>query len=215
MQEQISESGCAANAMASWNTRIAAAKLGDRDAQELIFKRLGPWLRVRARVELDGQLQVKVSPSDVVQETLLAAHCGFSNFFGQTRSELVLWLQGILKHRVQTAYRRYRGTTKRNIARETRLELVDQSNQYREFAITSSSPSGHAAATEELCRLEAALKGLPTRYEQVIRLRNELKLSFAEVAIALNCSIDAAQKLWGRAVKELSRKLISDEPQSE
>ena len=59
------------------------------------------------------------------------------------------------------------------------------------------------------------LQQLSPRYEQVIRLRNELKLSFAEVAIAMSCSADAAQKLWTRAVKQLSRTLNSDAPDSE
>ena len=68
---------------------------------------------------------------------------------------------------------------------------------------------------EEFQRLEEAIQQLPPRYEQVIRLRNELKLSFAEVAVAMSCSPDAAQKLWTRAVKQLSRTLNSDAPDAE
>jgi RNA polymerase sigma factor (sigma-70 family) len=66
-------------------------------------------------------------------------------------------------------------------------------------------------ANEEQMRLEAALRQLSPRHEQVIRLRNEPKLSFAEVGIALSCSEDAAQKLWTRAIKQLTQKLDSDE----
>ncbi len=60
-------------------------------------------------------------------------------------------------------------------------------------------------------RLEAALRQLSPRHEQVIRLRNELKLPFADVAVALSCTEDAAQKLWTRAIKQLTRMMKRDE----
>jgi RNA polymerase sigma-70 factor (ECF subfamily) len=204
------ESGYGDTSADQWETRIAEAQNGDREALGEIFQRLRAYLRARAHEQLDGPLQVKVSPSDVVQETLLEAHRGFATFRGDTRGELVVWVQGILNHRVQTAYRRYRGTTKRDIGRETGLHALSESKQPAEIAMIHSSPSGHAIANEEQLRLEAALRQLSVRHEQVIRLRNELKLSFAEVATALGCTEDAAQKLWSRAVKQLSRKLNSD-----
>jgi RNA polymerase sigma factor (sigma-70 family) len=117
-------------------------------------------------------------------------------------------VQGILNHRVQTAYRRYRGASKRDLAREVPLEAVDDSShEFQLAAATQSTPIGHAIAEEELASLEKALQELTPRYEQVIRLRNELKLSFIEVGIALSCSDDAAQKLWSRAVDALARRL--------
>lgn len=68
------------------------------------------------------------------------------------------------------------------------------------------TPSRVLMAHKELQRLEAALRTLPPRQELAIRLRNELHLSFHEVAEALDCSQDAAQKLWTRAVKQLGTK---------
>jgi RNA polymerase sigma-70 factor (ECF subfamily) len=195
---------------ARWQVRIEAARQGNRDAQGEILQCLGAFLRARAERRLDGMLQVKVSPSDIVQETLLEAHRGFANFEGCDRGELVLWLSSILNHRVHNAYRKYRGTDKRNLAREMPLHLMDDSAQQLVLAVNNiSTPSGHAVANEESASLEAALRKLSARHEQVIRLRNELKLSFAEIGVALSCSSDAAQKLWSRAVKQLARKLKS------
>jgi RNA polymerase sigma-70 factor, ECF subfamily len=208
--DKASETSSVETSGARWEARIAAALGGDREALGEIFQRLRAYLHSRAFEQLDGQLQVKVSPSDVVQETLMEAHRGFATFRGQSRAELVLWVQGILNHRVQTAYRKYRGTSKRNIAREMGLHQLNDSNEEPNLAMVTSSPSGHAAANEEHRRLEDALQQLSPRHEQVIRLRNELKLTFAEVAIALNCSADAAQKLWTRAVKQLSKRLKAD-----
>jgi RNA polymerase sigma-70 factor (ECF subfamily) len=204
--------GSAELSAAQWDAKVIAAQQGDREALNELFRRIRAYLRACALEQLDVKLQVKVSPSDVVQETLLEAHRGFAKFRGATRADLVVWLQGILNHRVQTAFRKYRGTSKRNIAREVPLYKQEELQQdAQRAAVTHSSPSGHAIKGEELAALEKTLNELPPRYEQVIRLRNELKLSFAEVAIALSCSDDAAQKLWTRAIDQLARKLNPDD----
>jgi RNA polymerase sigma-70 factor (ECF subfamily) len=207
--DNAGETNAPETSAAGWQSCIAAAQQGDREALGEVFQRVRAYLRSRAQQQLDGLLQVKVSPSDVVQETLLEAHRNFATFRGQSRAELVLWLHGILNHRVHTAYRKFRGTDKRNISRETSLYEVCESNQEPILGI-DASPSSFAVANEEYRRLEAAIRQLSPRQEQVIRLRNELKLSFDEVAIALSCSADAAQKLWSRAVKQLARRLRSD-----
>jgi RNA polymerase sigma-70 factor, ECF subfamily len=200
--------GSANSSAAHWQVRVAAARQGNREAQGEILQRLGAFLRARAERRLDGMLQVKVSPSDIVQETLLEAHRSFAHFKGDDRGELVLWLSSILNHRVHNAYRKYRGTDKRDLSREKPLQLIDDSAQQLVLGMNNiSTPSGQAVANEESARLEQALRELSLRQEQVIRLRNELKLSFTEIALALSCSSDAAQKLWSRAVKQLARNV--------
>jgi RNA polymerase sigma-70 factor (ECF subfamily) len=79
---------------AYWQGRIAAAQEGDRHAVGEIFEKLRPYLRSRAQEQLDPRLRVRVSPSDVVQETLLEAHCVFANFHGASEAELVVWVDG-------------------------------------------------------------------------------------------------------------------------
>jgi RNA polymerase sigma-70 factor (ECF subfamily) len=193
---------------ARWGALIAQARQGDRNALGDVFQQVRAYLQARAREHLDDQLRVKTSPSDIVQETLLEAHRSFGTFHGKSRSELIVWLQAILTHRVKTARRRYRGTDKRDLAREVSLRDGDTSGAAIQLATASqSTPSGRAAQNEELARLEQALQELSTRHEQVIRLRNELKLSFVEVGEALGCSDDAAQKLWTRAIDALARNL--------
>ena len=54
-------------------------------------------------------------------------------------------------------------------------------------------------------------KNLSSQHEQVIRLRNDLGLSFAEIGVALACSHNVARKLWLKAVKQLGQKLRCDE----
>lgn len=207
-----SKDACAADISAvHWEMRITEARDGNREAQGELFHRLSAYLRSRAMEQLDSQLKVKTSPSDIVQETLLEAHRVFSSFQGQTRAQLLHWMQGILNHRVKTAYRRFRGTGKRNLAKEASFRLPEVADsELHWLAALSGTPSEHAVMNEELAQLDKALRRLAPRQEQVIRLRNELKLSFDEVGLALECSANAAQKLWTRAINELTQLMQSD-----
>ncbi|QDT73143.1 sigma-70 family RNA polymerase sigma factor [Lacipirellula limnantheis] len=190
----------------AWELRIDAARRGDRDAIDELFHSLRAYLHRRAEQQLDAGLSVKVSPSDIVQETFLRAFEAIGGFKGTTRGELIAWVQSILRHRLQTANRRFRGTDKRNLAREQRQPNLSGWN----IALVSAhqeTPSRVLMAHEEQQRLEAALRSLRPRQELAIRLRNELHLSFDEVGKALDCSEEAAQKLWARAVKRLASQL--------
>lgn len=189
-----------------WESRIDAARRGDRDAIDELFHGLRAYFYRRAEQQLDAHLSVKVSPSDIIQETFLRAFEGIPAFKGTTRGELIAWVQGILRHRLQNANRRYRGTGKRDIARE-QPERINAGWNFDGAPADGETPSRVLMAHEELQRLEAALRSLPPRQELAIRLRNELHLSFEEVAKALDCTNEAAQKLWARAVKRLATKL--------
>ena len=52
-----------------------------------------------------------------------------------------------------------------------------------------------------------AIKRLPVRYREVVRLRNQELLSFDEVGARLGLNAGAAQKLWSRAVARLGQYL--------
>lgn len=194
------------SSLANWEMRIDAARQGNRDALNEIFDGLRPYFRRQAEKRLDARLSVKTSPSDIVQETFVRAFEGFAGFRGTTRGELIAWLQGILRHRLLTAQRHYRGADKRSLARE-KVDSERSDVQPTNLESPHQSPSGLAIVREEIERLEEELKRLPERQEQAIRLRNELHLSFEEVGQALDCTPDAAQKLWARAVKQLSSRL--------
>ena len=51
---------------------------------------------VLASTQIEHRLQPRVSPSDVVQETMLRAHKNFGQFRGATEAELLAWLRQIL-----------------------------------------------------------------------------------------------------------------------
>src|SRR2546421_12928759 len=90
--------------------QIERARRGDAAARDGLLESYRNYLRLLARTGLDGGLQDKADPSDVVQETLLKAHQHFGQFRGRTDAELAAWLRQILARNLTDLARRYRGT---------------------------------------------------------------------------------------------------------
>ncbi len=169
------------------------------------------YLRLLARVEIGQQLQVKMDASDLVQETMLAAHKDFAAFRGTSEAELVAWLRQVMASVLCGALRRYLGTQKRDI----RLERTFQENLDRSslllghgFVDPHSSPSQQAARREQAVLLANALAKLPEDYREVLILRNLQELSFPEISQKMGRSLDSVQKLWVRGLTRLRQTMV-------
>ena len=185
-------------------TWLANANAGDTVAQQELVEHCRSYLTVVARSELDPGLRTKEAVSDVVQETLVRAQQNLSRFEGTHEAELFAWLRRILLNHVTDVRRKYRGSNKRDIGRESGLQAAMA-------AIDSATPGRAAIATEQIQRLRTALAGLPEDYRQVITLRNWECHSFAEIGEQMNRSADAARMLWTRAVKQLGELIGEDD----
>ena len=188
----------------AWRERIEAAKRGCRQSQNELLTGVRPLLLSLANQRVRPDVHPMAAPSDVVQDVLLQAWDGIGDFRGHTRGELIAWLKTILIHRISDEGRRRKH-------RDQRIEDPNQLGapaQCREpIANGGPTASRHAIANEQTARIEHALSELPTRYEQAVRLRNELELSYREMGVALGCTEEAARKLWARAIERLGRLL--------
>jgi len=80
--------------------------------------RLRPWLQMEAERELSDRLRGRVDASDIVQQTLLKAWQGESQFNGETHEERLAWLRTYLKNTIRDHHRRLFGSNKRGSGRE-------------------------------------------------------------------------------------------------
>ncbi len=104
-----------------------------------------------ARREIGPDLAAKVSASDIVQETFLAAGRDISQFRGASPAELRGWLKGILKHLIINVRRRYSGTSKRRVDLEVaavRGEGEGAGGWWATISASATSPSGCAMRQE-------------------------------------------------------------------
>ncbi len=97
---------------------IGKAREGDPESLGTLLEWYCHYLQILASTQLDHRLRRRVSPSDLVQETLLAAHRDFAHFRGNSQAELLGWLRQILIHRLHHLVDEHIKAGKRDIRRE-------------------------------------------------------------------------------------------------
>lgn len=192
---------------------------GDRAAAEALLQQHTAWLMLLARLQIESHFLAKFDAADLVQQALLEAHRDAAKFRGTTEAEFACWLREILAHVLAHQIRRYRGTEKRDLAREQSLEDVQSWQQALEesaaclrnlVAAPQTSPSERAVRNEEEGRLAAVLARLPEDYREVLILRNLQGLAHEEVARRMHRNVGAVRMLWTRALARLREELRSD-----
>jgi RNA polymerase sigma-70 factor, ECF subfamily len=174
------------------------------------------YIRLLSRLELSPRLQAKMDASDIVQQTMLAAHEDREQFQGQTEAEWLGWLRAILANKLAAAARQF-STAARNLRRERSLEVgLDLSSSRLEclLAADQTSPSGGAVRSEELRRLARALNCLAEDQRTALELHYLKRLSVAEAAKLMQRSRPAVVGLLFRGLKKL-REMLRDQKEGQ
>lgn len=184
---------------------LARARDGDQNALGSLLEEYREYLRVLARSQVGRELQVRLDPSDLVQETLLEAHRDYQQFLGTTEAELTVWLRRILVRNL-TDQLKHHHSQKRDVQREQPLaELVEHAHEA--LAGPLSTPSAYASRREQAVLLADALAQLPKDYREVVRMRHLEGRSFEEIAALMGRSSGAVRMLWMRALERLGAKM--------
>lgn len=164
------------------------------------------YLNVLATTQLDRRLRRRMSTSDLVQETMLAAHRDFGQFRGGSEGELLAWLRQILcnclSHAVEKNIHAQKRDMRREVAMENVARRVDESvaRMSNLFAANDASPSQIVGRRELAAELSDQLAKLKPTYRDVIVYRNLQSLSFDEIADRMDMKTGAARMLWMRAI---------------
>jgi RNA polymerase sigma-70 factor (ECF subfamily) len=188
---------------------LSRARKGDRECLGELLTLYGNYLSLLASTQLERRLRPRVSPSDLVQETMLKAHRHFAQFKGRSEAEFLAWLRQILLSSLAHFVERHLLAAKRNIRREISIEeCAGLAGGASPGAIALGSPRGESPSAavrqrEASTILSDRLGKLSPRYRDVLLLRNIQGLSFDEIAIQLHCTPAAARMLWLRAIQKL------------
>ncbi len=185
---------------------IGAARRGEKEQLGQLLQFYFNYLTLLASTQLDNRLRRRLNPSDLVQETMLAAHRDFVAFRGTTPQEFVAWLRQILINVLHGAIARHVKAGKRDIRREISIDEIGQGLDRSAANLASllpspvSNPSGKVHAQERAAELADHLALLRPDYREVIVLRNLQGLSFEEIATQMERSAGAVRMLWLRAI---------------
>jgi RNA polymerase sigma-70 factor (ECF subfamily) len=161
------------------------------------------YLMVLARIQMGPELQGKLDPADLVQETLLRAHRSRDQFRGRSEAECLVWLRTILVRTLTDAVRK---NAPRSGVRERSLEAaLEQSSRRLEsmLAADQTSPSQKASRDEQLLRLADALAGLPDDQRRAVELRHLHGLATVEIARRMDRTVAAVGGLLQRGLRAL------------
>jgi len=166
------------------------------------------YLKILADRGLASDLKSKVDASDLVQETFAEVYREYHRFEGLPDEEFKALLIRMMINNLKSFTRRYRGSLKRDVAREVPLNgYGDETGRGMQVADSGPSPGDSVTAEEDLQRLRARIDRLPERDRVAITLRSEQGSTFREIGERLGCSAVAARKLWLRTVDTLRRDL--------
>jgi RNA polymerase sigma-70 factor (ECF subfamily) len=198
-----------ANPMSSIPSLISDARRGQRSSIGLLLQQYRNYLMVLAAAQIEHRLRPRVSPSDVVQETMLRAHKNFAQFRGATEHELLAWLRQILVNNLARFVEQHMLAARRDVRREVSIERLGAALEQSTVQLAAmlpddgKSPSMAVEQREEAVLLADRLAQLPKSYREVLVLRNLQGLPFEEVARRMDRSLGATRMLWLRAIEKL------------
>ncbi len=190
---------------------LERARLGNTVALGKVLQLYRNYLTILATTQLDRRLRRRVSPSDLVQDAMLAAHSDFAKFRGGSEKELLAWLRQILinclHHVIETHLRAKMRDMRREISVEHVGATLDRSacNFTQMLADRGPSPSAPMQQRERAVALADQLSRLPPKYRDVIVLRNLQGLSFDEVADRMDRKPGTVRMLWLRAIEKFKQ----------
>ena len=191
---------------------LVRARAGDRDSLGRLLQWYANYLNILASTQLDRRLRRRLNPSDIVQETMLAAHKDFGDFRGRSQGELLCWLRTILINTLHRSFTRNIKVEKRDIRREISIDEVsnrlDQSGYSLAAVIPDrgQSPSTPMQAQERAVEIANQLSKLKPQYRDVIVLRVLQGLAFEDIAQRMNRTGGAVRMLWLRALEAIKTK---------
>jgi len=187
---------------------IALAQDGEASALEQLCRVYGERVRRIVRLRLPRELRPKLDSVDLVQDVLLGAVGGLTDFTYRDEGDFLRWLSRIAENKVRDHIDKW-FAGKRDVRKERPLG-IDFSTTRRACGralklVQTTTPSVILARREELDKLERAIDELKPEYREVIVLTRIEGLSYQEAASRLDRSPEAIRKLLCRAMAALAR----------
>lgn len=186
---------------------VVLAKGGDKSALEQLYRVYAERVRWMVRLRMGRELRRKLDSMDVVQDVLIHALGGITDFTYENEGDFVRWLSKIAENELRGNLRRLHAE-KRDVRKELRLDNYGPTTGDGFLGtlgpIKATTPSVIMSRKEDLAKLEKAMDELKAEYREAIILTKIEGLSYEKVATRLDKSPDAVRMLATRAMVALA-----------
>lgn len=179
----------------------------DRDSaalNELLGMHRG-YLRRVVELRINDDLRARVDPSDVVQETQLAAAQQMDDYLVRRPMSFRVWLRRTALNRLADAQRRHTAG-KRNARQD--VSLPDHSSIALAQSLLEGRPSQTLGRHEMAQKVRQAIDSLDKSDRELLMMRYYEELTNQEVAELLEIGPATASQRYGRALRRLHAKLV-------
>ncbi len=187
---------------------VALVKGGDESALDQLCRVYAERVRWMVRLRMGKELRRNLDSMDVVQDVLIHALGGITDFTYENEGDFVRWLSRIAENALRDNWKRFHAE-KRDIRKEVRLNDRGPTTGGRSGGapgpIDATTPSVIMSRKEDLARLEQAIDELKPEYREVIVLTRIEGLSYQDVGNRLSKNSEAVRKLVFRAMSALTR----------
>ena len=189
------------------------AKEGDAPSLGILLNAERPALLTIARRELPLDLQVRVSPSDIVQITFLDIQRALPDANWASIAEWRSYLKVALLNNIRNAVRDHTETQKRDVRNELSLEQAPANGgSPREQTVADhTSPFQRVLRNERDARLLAALEELIPDQRTAVRRKHLEGRTLSNIAQEMQRSEQAVASLLQRGLTRL-RQLLEEKP---
>lgn len=167
-----------------------------------------PIMLTLAEAMISSTLRGDLEPSDLVQQTLLEAHCNAEQLALLNQPAFFSWLRNALNHNVLDAVKHLRAQ-KNDIRRRVRESDLEASFMRLEQILIAdeTSPSEVVQRNEQICLMLAAVQTLPDNQRRAVILKHLNGRSLREIAEVLGLSEPAAAGVLHRGRQRLAQCL--------
>ena len=167
------------------------------------------YLTIIAAELLRPEIRSKVSPSDLVQDSMIVAYLKFDTYRGKSVSELRNWLEGILRRKYCVVMKKYYRSEKSSIDREKSIETLKDASENWDLPARGEETAASVAEYAEIRELVyAEIDRLSADERTVIELKLRHQLTIEEIARRLDISTDCAHKRYQRTIKKLFDRVV-------
>ena len=191
---------------------LTRAAQGDQTALGQLLGLHRQRLRQMIALRLDRQVQARLDPSDVVQETLAEAARRLADYARLRPLPFYPWLRQLAWERLVQLHRRHVQAGKRSVRREQGELLLSEESALAladRLVSRGSSPSARLRRSEQRRRVQAILAQLAEADREVLVLRYLEHLSTPELAAILGLTPAGVKTRQLRALQRL-RDLLGE-----